>query len=50
MRDTKVIEEEGYFMAFATDDGKHAVIGESHDRDAAIKQANELADLLNEPV
>lgn len=46
MRDIKVIEESGYFMAFASDDGDYAVIGEGYNREEAIKEANELADLL----
>lgn len=47
MRDIKVVEDNGYFMAFASDDGEYAVIGEGYNKEEAIKEANELADLLN---
>lgn len=46
MRTIQVVEEDGYFMAFASDDGKNACIGEGRDREQAIKDAHELADLL----
>ena len=46
MRDIKTVEEDGYFMTFASDDGKNAFIGESRDREQSIKEANELADMF----
>jgi len=46
MRDIKVIEENGYFMAFASVGNENTYIGEGYNREEAIKEANELADLL----
>ena len=46
MRSIQIVEESGYFMAFASDDGEYAVIGEGYNREEAIKEANELADML----
>ena len=46
MRTIQVVEEDGYFMAFASDDGKNACIGEGLNREQAIKDAHELADML----
>lgn len=46
MRSIQIVEENGYFMAFASDDGEHAVIGEGYNREEAIKEANELADMF----
>lgn len=45
MRNIQVVEEDGYYMAFASDDGKNAFIGEGRDREQAVKDAHELADL-----
>lgn len=46
MRTIETVEEDGYFMSFASDDGKNAFIGESHNREQSIKEANELADMF----
>lgn len=46
MRTIQTIEEDGYFMSFASDNGKDAFIGESHNREQSIKEANELADMF----
>lgn len=46
MRTTQTVEEDGYFMTFVSDDGKDAFIGESHNREQSIKEANELADMF----
>lgn len=44
MRTIETVEENGYFMTFATD-GNDCSIGEGYDREQSIKEANELADL-----
>lgn len=46
MRTIQVVEEDGYFMAFASDDGKNACIGEGRNREQAIKDAHEIADMF----
>lgn len=46
MRTIQVVEEDGYYMAFASDDDKNACIGEGRNREQAIKDAHELADLI----
>ena len=46
MRTIETVEENGYFMSFASDDGKNAFIGESDNREQSIKEANELADMF----
>ena len=45
MRTIETVEENGYFMSFASEDG-NCSIGESHNREQSIKEANELADML----
>lgn len=47
MRTIQTVEEDGYFMSFASDDGTNAFIGESRNREQSIKEANELADMFS---